>query len=110
MGDLKPQPGVEINPWIQLAFITVSFLIVAYLVAKYRHGVAANNTMFQILIWSTIIIAMTSRGLHIYFGGGLGEASFSTLVVRTFFVQIVFVSSAIYTSYMSWKISKTLRY
>ena len=105
--DLRPEPDMAVNLWIQLIIAAVITMIVAYLVAKYKNGKSVNNSMFQILVWSTITIAFASLGFDLLLEGGLKEAGFANLIVRTFFVHVVFLSSAIYASYMSGKISKT---
>jgi hypothetical protein len=106
MRDLRPQPDVSVNPWIQLVVVAVVTMIVAYLVAKYRNEKNVNNSMFQILVWSTISIAFASLGFDLLLEGGLKESGFANLIVRTFFVHIVFLSSAIYISRKSSLINK----
>jgi hypothetical protein len=106
MRDLRPQPDVSVNPWVQLIVVAVVTMLVAYLVAKYRNEKNVNNSMFQILVWSTIIIAFTSLGFALLMDGGLKEFGFANLIVRTFFVHIVFLSSALYISRKSSLINK----
>ena len=105
MRDLRPQPDVQVNLWIQLIVVVVLTMSVAYLVAKYRNRENSNNSMFQILVWSTMAIAIASISFDLLFEGGLQETGVTYLIVRTFFVHIVFLISAIYISRNSVLIS-----
>ena len=109
MRDLRPQPDITVNPWIQLIVAVAITLIVAYLVAKYRIGNNVNNSMFQILVWSTVTIAFASISFDLLLEGGLKETDFLHLLVRTFFVHIVFLSSAIFVSRYSIALNKEIK-
>ena len=104
MRDIRPQPDVTVNLWIQLAAVIVLTLIVAYLVAKNRHGLNVNNVMFQILVWSTIFISLENLGLDLWFEGGIKDTGFWNIYFRRFFVDTVFLISAIYVSRKSLSI------
>jgi hypothetical protein len=104
--DMWPQS--PINPWIQLIIVSIMTLVVAYLVAKYRRGENINNSMFQILVWSCITIAFANISFRLFSGEGLKETGIAFLMLRVFFVHIVFLSSAIYVSIKSVKINKPL--
>ncbi len=98
MRDIRPQPDVTVNPWIQLVAVIILTLIVANLVAKYRHGQNINNALFQILVWSTIFISFENLGLDLWFEGGIKDTGLWNIYFRRFFVDTVFLISAIYVS------------
>ena len=104
MRDIRPQPDVTVNLWIQLVAVIILTLIVAYLVAKYRHGQHINNSMFQILVWSTIFISIDNLSLDLWFEGGIKDTGFWNIYFRRFFVDTVFLISAIYVSRKSLSI------
>ena len=104
MRDIRPQPDVTVNLWIQLVAVIILTLIVAYLVAKYRHGQHINNSMFQILVWSTIFISIDNLSLDLWFEGGIKDTGFWNIYFRRFFVDTVFLLSAIYVSKKSLSI------
>lgn len=106
MRDMRPQPDVHVNMWIQIIVVLVLTMIVAYLVAHYRRGKNVNNSMFQILIWSTMTIAFTHLSFSIFLENALLATGFLYLIIHVFFVHIVFLSSAIYTSRKSMLISE----
>ena len=102
MRDLRTQPDIPVNPWIQLIVVILLTLVVAYLVARFRHGKNVNNSMVQILIWSTMTIAIASISFDLLLEGGLNETGMVYLIVRIFFVHMVFLAAAIYASRKSW--------
>lgn len=106
MRDLRPQPEIPVNPWIQFIVVTLLTLTVAYLVARFRHGKNVNNSMVQILIWSTMTIAFASIGIDILLEGTIKETGITYMIVRIFFVHIVFLASAMYSSRKSFIYSK----
>lgn len=105
MRDLRPQPDVHVNGWIQLIGVVVATMLVAYLVALYRRRTGINNSMFQILIWSTIFVAFLSLFSDIFIEEKFGYTGFVALIVKTLFVHFVFLGSAIYSSWKSNQIS-----
>lgn len=107
MRDLRPQPDTEVNGWIQLFCIAVVTMLVAYLLARYRRRDRVNNSMFQILIWSTIFVAFLSLFSDNFIEGKFAYTSFASLIVRTLFVHFVFLASAIYVSWKSYRLSLT---
>ncbi len=104
MRDLHPQPDTEIHMGVQLLVITAATLIVAWLVAVYQRDKNINNSMFQILVWSTIAIAMASMLGDYFIEGKVMESGMVKILVKAFFVDIVFVVSAIYVSSKSLSI------
>lgn len=106
MRDIRPETDLTANPWIQLLVVVVLAVIVAYLVAKYRHGLNINNAMFQILVWSTIFISLANLGFDLWFEGGFKATGFWEIYFRRLFVDTVFIASAIYVSCKSSKIIK----
>lgn len=104
MRDLRPEPDVTVNLWIQLISVILLTLVVASLVAKYRHGLNINNAMFQILVWSMIFISLENLGLDLWFEGGIKQAGFLNIYFSRFFVDTVFLVSAIYVSRKSLSI------
>ena len=104
MRDIRPQPDVTVNPWIQLVAVIILTMIIANLVAKHRHGQHINNAMFQILVWSTIFISLENLGLDLWFEGGIKDTGFWNIYFRRFFVDTVFLISAIYVSRKSLSI------
>ena len=105
MRDVRPQPDVPVNICIQLFAVSILTLAVAFLVARYRHRKNINNSMLQILVWSTMTIAFVSLGLDLLLEGGLKDSGFSYLIVRVFFVHIVFLASAVYSSRKSFALT-----
>ena len=103
--DLKPTPETSLEPWIQGIVVLVATSIVAYLVAIYRRRTGINNSMVQILVWSTIFVAFVSLASDIFIEDKFQYTDIASIIVKTLFVHIVFLSSAIYTSVMSSKIS-----
>lgn len=99
--DLKPTPETTLSPWIQLFIVTISTLLIAYLVAVYRRKININNSMMQILVWATGAVAFISLLSDIFIEGQFQYTDFASTVVKTLFVHIVFLSSALYTSWKS---------
>lgn len=106
MRDLRPQPEVEVNLWIQLTIVVLATMFLAYLVAIYRRKDHINNAMFQILVWSTVAVAFVSLISDIFIEGRFQYAGLGSLVVKTLFVHIVFLGSAIYVSRKSHTLSE----
>ena len=104
MRDLRLQPEVEVNLWIQLLVVATVTMCVAYLVAIYRQKININNSMLQILVWSTITVAFISLFSDVFIEGRYQYSGFVGLIVRTLFVHIVFLSTAIYVSWKSFNI------
>jgi len=101
MRDLRPAPDVHVNLWVQLIVVIVVTMIVAYLVAIYRQRKNINNSMMQILVWSTITIAFLSLVSDIFIEGKFQYTDVASIIVKTLFVHILFLSSAIYVSWKS---------
>ena len=101
MRDLRPQPDVHVNQWLQFLVVTIVTMIVAYLVALYRQRKNINNSMMQILVWSTTIVAFISLFSDIFIEGMFQYTNFAALIVKTLFVHIVFISSALFVSWKS---------
>lgn len=104
--DLKPTPETSLEPWIQMIIVVISTMLVAYLVAIYRQKKNTNNSMMQILVWSTIGIAFLSLASDIFVEGKFQYTDLSSILMKTLFVHIVFLSSAIYVSWKSNLLSK----
>ena len=61
--------------------------------------------MMQILVWSTVAVAFISLLSDIFVEDRFPYTDFPNLVVKTLFVHIVFLGSALYTTVVSRKIS-----
>lgn len=103
--DLKPTPETSLDPWIQLIVVLLSTALVAYFVAAYRRRKNINNSMMQILVWSTVTVAFISLLSDIFIEDKFQYSDFASIIVKTLFVHFVFLSSAIYTSVVSRKVS-----
>jgi len=104
MRDLRPAPEVHVNDWIQLAVVAIATFIVAYLVAIYRRKRNINNSMMQILVWSTVTIAFLSLASDIFVEGKFQYTDIASIIVKTLFVHIIFLTSAIFVSRKSSKL------
>ena len=103
--DLRPTPDTSLDSWIQLTVVVLSTMFVAWLVAVYRRKPGINNSMMQILVWSTLVVAFVSLLSDIFIEDRFQYTDFASIIVRTLFVHIVFLSSAIYTSWQSQQIT-----
>ena len=99
--DLRPTPETSLGPLNQLIIVAISTLFIAYLVAIYRRKENINNSMMQILVWSTVCVAFISLLSDVFIEEKFQYTDFTSIVVKTLFVHIVFLSSAIYTSWNS---------
>jgi hypothetical protein len=106
MRDLRPEPDVTVNLWIQLVAVIFLTLMVAWLVAKWRNEQNINNAMFQILVWSTIFISIENLCLDLWFEGGIQDTGILNIYFRRFFVDTIFLIAAIYVSRKSFLITK----
>jgi hypothetical protein len=106
MRDIRPEPDVTVNLWIQLVAVIFLTLMVAWLVAKYRNEQNINNAMFQILVWSTIFISIENLCLDLWFEGGIQDTGILNIYFRRFFVDTIFLIAAIYVSRKSFLITK----
>ena len=103
--DLKPSPETSLDPWVQFIIVLFSTLLVALFVAAYTRRKNINDSMMQILVWSTVAVAFISLLSDIFVEDRFPYTDFPNLVVKTLFVHIVFLGSALYTTVVSRKIS-----
>ena len=103
--DLKPTPETSLDPWIQIVVVLLTTLLIAFLVARYRRKQNINDSMMQILIWSTVAVAFISLLSDIYIENRFPYIDFASLLVKTLFVHFVFLGSAVYVALTSRKVS-----
>lgn len=105
MRDLRPAEGVDVTMWIQVLIVFISTFAIAYLVANYSRKKNEINSMFQILIWSTLTVAFVSLFSDLFIEGKFPYQGLADLLVRTLFVHFVFLGSALYVSWNSRRLA-----
>ena len=104
--DLRPTPETSLDSWIQLTVVVLSTMFVAWLVAVYRRKPGINNSMMQILVWSTVVVAFVSLLSDIFIEGKFHYTDFTSIVVRMAIpgtVSLASLISALVSSFVIWR-------
>ena len=97
--DTKLFPGLQSSPFIIAFIIIAASLIIALLVAMFQRKQLVLKSMFLILVWSTIAVAILRMFVHADFHFSQGH-SLIQIIMGDMFVFNVFVLSAIAVSAM----------
>jgi hypothetical protein len=108
MGDIYHDPLTTMQVIISLSTILLSSLIVALLTARYQRMKLPVHHLFRVLVWSTVAVAFMRLALQpeIF---NLTGSSVAEFLFRRFFVHLMFLTSAIFVSWISTRITKELK-
>ncbi len=102
MVDLKGETGIENSLSFQIACTVVSSLLVAFLTARFSRTGNTMKRMMLLLIWSTMFVAMLKMITQVKWEE-IANTSPSLLITKVFFVHLVFLSAAVYSSWFTVK-------
>ena len=105
MQDVYPPTELNSMMGVRMAIVAAMTIIVAIFTAWGRHKKNILNWMFQVLVWSTVAVAF----LRLFHSQNMSELSvlpLSEIVFSRFIVHIIFVSSAIIISWLSYRMVK----
>ena len=100
--DIYPDAAAN-SPFTALfALVFIITFIVASLTAFYQRSKYKLHNLFLILVWSTVLVAFLRFAINTKIPN-ISELSISELLFRIFFVHIVFMMSALFVSWISYK-------
>jgi len=100
MVDLKGETGIQNSLAFQIVCTVVSSLLVAFLAARFTRTGKTLKRLMQLLIWSTMFVAMLKMITQVTWEE-VTATSPALLVTKVFFVQLVFLAAAVYSTWFT---------
>jgi hypothetical protein len=100
MEDMNGETGILISQYSQIVCIVVSSLLVAFLTSKFAKTGNTLKQMMLLLIWSTMLVATLKVATQLSWAI-TNDKAISYIVTKVFSVYLVFLISAIYSTWFT---------
>ena len=102
MQDMGGETGVQTSLAFQIVCTIVSSLLVAFLAAQFTRNKNTLKQLMQLLIWSTMFVALIKMITQIKLEEIVSNSPF-LLITKVFFVHLVFLTAAVYCTWFTLK-------